>query len=43
MKDKESSLPQQWFQKGDLDIKRSEILLDNQDPEGAAFHLQQLP
>jgi len=25
MKDKESYVPQHWFQKGDLDMKRSEI------------------
>ena len=40
-KDKDSYVPQHWFQKSDLDMKRSEILINNQDPEGAAFHLQQ--
>jgi HEPN domain-containing protein len=40
-KDKESSLPEDWHNKGSLDIRRSEILLKNDDPEGAAFHLQQ--
>lgn len=41
MKNKESLLPKDWFHKGDLDMRRSEILLENDDPEGAAFHLQQ--
>ncbi len=41
MKNKESRLPQDWFNKGDQDIRRAEILLANQDPEGSAFHLQQ--
>jgi HEPN domain-containing protein len=40
-KDRESSLPKDWYNKGALDIRRSEILLENNDPEGAAFHLQQ--
>jgi HEPN domain-containing protein len=34
-------LPEDWYRKGALDIRRSEILVDNDDPEGAAFHLQQ--
>lgn len=34
-------MPKDWFRKGDLDMRRSEILLANDDPEGAAFHLQQ--
>jgi HEPN domain-containing protein len=38
---RESSLPEDWFGKGALDIRRSEILLENSDPGGAAFHLQQ--
>lgn len=38
---RESLLPSDWFHKGDLDVKRSQILNDNDDPEGAAFHLQQ--
>ncbi len=41
MKDRESPLPKDWFHKGDLDIRRADILLDNDDPHGAAFHLQQ--
>jgi len=41
MKKRESLLPHDWFRKGDLDIRRSKILIDNDDPEGAAFHLQQ--
>jgi HEPN domain-containing protein len=41
LKKRESLLPQDWFRKGDLDIRRSKILIDNDDPEGAAFHLQQ--
>jgi HEPN domain-containing protein len=41
MKNKESLLPKDWFHKGDLDMRRSGILLENDDPEGAAFHLQQ--
>lgn len=41
MKNRESFLPQDWFLKGDLDIKRADILLENDDVEGAAFHLQQ--
>lgn len=41
MKNRESVLPKDWFHKGGLDMKRAEILLENNDPEGAAFHLQQ--
>lgn len=41
MKDRESLLPKDCFYKGDLDMKRADILLDNNDPQGAAFHLQQ--
>lgn len=41
MKDKESQLPKDWFHKGDIDIRRAEILLENNDAGGAAFHLQQ--
>ena len=41
MKKRESPLPKDWFHKADLDIRRSEILLANNDAEGAAFHLQQ--
>jgi len=41
MRDKESPLPKDWFHKGNLDMKRAGILLENDDPEGAAFHLQQ--
>lgn len=41
MKDRESLLPKDWFRKGDIDIKRAEILLENNDAGGAAFHLQQ--
>ena len=41
MKKRESLLPQDWFRKGDLDLRRSKLLIDHDDPEGAAFHLQQ--
>ena len=41
MKNRESFLPKDWFEKGNLDLRRTEILLENDDPEGAAFHLQQ--
>lgn len=41
MKDRESLIPADWFNKGELDLKRASILLENDDPEGAAFHLQQ--
>lgn len=41
MKSRESFLPKDWFGKGNLDLRRTEILLENDDPEGAAFHLQQ--
>lgn len=41
MKNRESFLPKDWFEKGNLDLRRTEILLKNEDPEGAAFHLQQ--
>jgi len=40
-KDRESFLAKDWYSKGALDIRRTEILLENNDPEGAAFHLQQ--
>jgi|GEM_PF-3992743 len=40
-KDRESSFAKDWYSKTALDIRRSEILLENNDPEGAAFHLQQ--
>ena len=40
-KDRESFLARDWYSKGTLDIRRTEILLENNDPEGAAFHLQQ--
>ncbi len=41
MKNRESLLPRDWFNKGDLEIRRTQILLENNDPDGAAFHLQQ--
>lgn len=41
MKKRESLLPRDWFHKAGLDMRRSEILLANDDAEGAAFHLQQ--
>ncbi len=41
MKKRESPLPRDWFHKAGLDMRRSEILLANDDAEGAAFHLQQ--
>ncbi len=40
-KSEESSLPEDWYRKAALDVRRSEILVDHDDPEGAAFHLQQ--
>ncbi|MBI5235417.1 MAG: HEPN domain-containing protein [Deltaproteobacteria bacterium] len=41
MKNRASLLPKDWFHKGDIDIRRAEILLENNDAGGAAFHLQQ--
>jgi len=41
MKDRESLLAKDWFHKGDIDIRRAEILLKNNDAGGSAFHLQQ--
>jgi HEPN domain-containing protein len=40
-KARESFQPEDWHKKGARDVRRSEILLENDDPEGAAFHLQQ--
>jgi HEPN domain-containing protein len=40
-KDRQSFLPEDWQNRAALDIRRSEILLENDDPGGAAFHLQQ--
>lgn len=40
--DKESSLPKDWFMKGDADIQTVEILLEHEgDMEVAAAHVQQ--
>ncbi|MBS7249118.1 MAG: HEPN domain-containing protein [Candidatus Freyarchaeota archaeon] len=42
MKGRESRLPQDWFRKGEADIRTAEILLNHGgDPEIAASHLQQ--
>ncbi|MFB0559679.1 MAG: HEPN domain-containing protein [Candidatus Lokiarchaeia archaeon] len=42
MPDEESSLPQDWFKKGEADIQTVEILITHGgDPEIAASHLQQ--
>jgi HEPN domain-containing protein len=38
----ESSLPTDWFDQGDLDIRAAEILLDQDGPHRIiAFHIQQ--
>lgn len=41
MKNRESLLPKDWFHKGYLDMRRAEILLENNDSSGATFHLHQ--
>ena len=40
-KDSESLSQTDWQRKGSLDIRRADILIANDDPAGAAFHLQQ--
>jgi hypothetical protein len=35
---KESKLPHDWFDKGRKDLRRVEILLADDDIEGAGFH-----
>jgi len=37
----ESLYPADWLRIAEKDLKRVERLLDDQDPEGAGFHLQQ--
>ncbi len=41
MKDKESSLPEDWFNIADKDLKRVEIMLKADDLIDAGVHLQQ--
>ena len=41
MSTKGSGYPRDWLEKADQDLKRVHVLLENQDPEGAAFHLHQ--
>jgi HEPN domain-containing protein len=38
---KESRLPRDWFEKARKDLRRVEVLLADDDIEGAGFHLQQ--
>ena len=38
---KESRLPDDWFEKARKDLRRVEVLLADDDVEGAGFHLQQ--
>jgi len=38
---KESRLPDDWFEKARKDLRRVEVLLADNDVEGAGFHLQQ--
>ena len=38
---RESSLPDDWFEKAARDLRRVEVLLAADDVEGAGFHLQQ--
>jgi len=37
----ESLYPADWIRIAEKDLRRVECLLDDQDPEGAGFHLQQ--
>ena len=37
----ESGLPRDWFDKARRDLRRVEVLLADDDVEGAGFHLQQ--
>ena len=37
MKNRESFLPKDWFEKGNLDLRRTEILLENDEPGGRRF------
>ncbi len=37
----ESLYPADWIRIAEKDLRRVERLLDDQDPEGAGFHLQQ--
>jgi HEPN domain-containing protein len=41
MRGGESSYAQDWFAKAQADMRRVDILLQADDPEDAAFHLQQ--
>lgn len=42
MRETDSTLPQDWFAQGDLDLKAAEILLDQGGPLSVvAFHIQQ--
>ena len=38
---RESRLPTDWFEKARKDLRRVEVLLADDDIEGAGFHLQQ--
>lgn len=38
---RESRLPDDWFEKARKDLRRVEVLLADDDVEGAGFHLQQ--
>lgn len=38
---RESGLPGDWFEKARRDLRRVEVLLADDDIEGAGFHLQQ--
>jgi len=38
---RESGLPGDWFEKARRDLRRVEVLLADDDVEGAGFHLQQ--
>ena len=38
---RESGLPGDWFEKASRDLRRVEVLLADDDIEGAGFHLQQ--
>jgi len=38
---KESRLPDDWFEKARQDLRRVEVLLADNDVEGAGYHLQQ--
>ncbi len=41
MRREESLYPADWIRIAEKDLRRVKRLLDDQDPEGAGFHLQQ--